>query len=154
MSYQSGLCSVIYWNGSNANCARLFVIFSSGTWIQHQTLTRGPRSIPDPLLSVDSLLQYNITILNHSAGINYTFYSIYYHYYGNCWYKHNSHIAGAVFVDVTDDLTKLLQPLPQLAGLWDAQVDALLVMKLYLKPQLVLSKAYTQENITLKHMII
>ena len=49
-------------------------------------------------------------------------------------------------MDVTDDLTKLLQPLPQLAGLGDAQVDTLLVMKLYLKPQLVLSKPCTQRE--------
>ena len=45
---------------------------------------------------------------------------------------------------VADGLTELLQPLPQLAGLGDTQVDALVVMELYLKPQLVLSEAYQQ----------
>lgn len=51
---------------------------------------------------------------------------------------HNLHIAGAIFVGVADDLIELLQPLSQMAGLGDTQVDALLVVKLYLKPQLVL----------------
>ena len=128
------------------------LFLNSGTWNQHQILTRGPRSIPDPLLSVDSLLQYNTTVFNNStAGINYT--SNHYCYYSNCWWTHNSHIAGAVFVGVADGLTKLLQPLPQVAGLGDAHVDALFVVELYLKPQLVLPEACTYRENTRNNVL-
>ena len=54
---------------------------------------------------------------------------------------------------VADGLTKLLQPLPQVAGLGDAHVDALFVVELYLKPQLVLPEACTYRENTRNNVL-
>ena len=59
---------------------------------------------------------------------------------------HNSRIGGAIFVSIADCLAELLQPLPQVARFGDAEVDTLLVVKLYLKPQLVLPKTCTHTH--------